>query len=83
MPKNVMQKGRKIEPKWVQNGNQNRTKIGKMLKQGGPKIDAKNGCRKKTAKIANDLAAGSFRGRFWGAGGFGGNGEIGFDSDLI
>ena len=83
MPKNVMQKGRKMEPKWVQNGSQNRTQIGKKQKKRGPKIDAKNGCRKKTAKIANDLAAGSFRGRFWGAGGFGGNGETGFDSDVI
>ena len=90
MPKNVMQKGRKIVPKRVQNGSQNRTKIGKMQKKGGPKIDAKNGCRKKAAKIANDaakiandLAAGSFRGRFWGAGGFGGNGETGFDSDPL
>ena len=39
-----------------------------MQKKGGPKIDAKNGCRKKTAKIANDLALGR-PGVDFGAGG--------------
>ena len=83
MPKNVMQKGRKMEPKWVQNGSQNRTQIGKMQKKGGPKIDAKNGCRKKAAKMLESIAPWSSEARFWGAGGFGGNGETGFDSSLI
>ena len=42
MPKKVMQKGRKMEPNWVQNGSPNRSKIGKRRKKGDPKIDAKN-----------------------------------------
>ena len=41
MPKKVMQKGRKMEPKWVQNGSQNVTEIGKNQKNEGPKNDAK------------------------------------------
>ena len=83
MPKNMMQKGRKMDPKRVQNGSKNRTKIGKGWEKGGPKIDAKNRCRKKAAKMVIQGVLGFVGGRFWGAGGFGGNGETGFDSDPL
>ena len=45
MPKKVMQKGRKMEPKRVQNGSRNRSKIGKRRKNGGPEIDAKKNAK--------------------------------------
>ena len=42
MPKNVMQKSRKTEPKIVQHGSPNQTQIGKRRKKGGPEIDEKS-----------------------------------------
>ena len=64
-------------------GAQNQLKSGKRWKKGGPKIDAKNRCRKKAAKMLESIAPWSSEARFWGAGGFGGNGETGFDSDVL
>ena len=61
MPKKVMQKGRKMELKWVQNGSQKRSKIGKRRKKGDPKIDAKNG----GVQMAELIVVGSLQGRFW------------------
>ena len=66
MPKKVMQKGRKIEPKWDQNGSQNVTEIEKSWKKEGPKNDAKNVCGKVWVRPINP---GSTQGRFWSAGG--------------
>ena len=83
MPENVMQKGRKMEPKRIQNGSRNQTKIGKRRKKGSPEIDAKKRCKFEGRKVAKTLDPWSSEGRFWGAGGVGGNGETGFDSDPL
>ena len=58
-----------MEPKRVQNGSQNRTKIGKRRKKGGPKIDAKN--EAKTEGVHKPTLGRSGVG-FGAAGGLGG-----------
>ena len=90
MPKNVMQKGRKMEPKWVQNGSQNRTKIGKRWKKGGPEIDAKKRCKFEGRKVASSRlkspkhsTLGLRRLGFGAPGGLGGTVKPDFDSDVI
>ncbi len=73
-----MQKDRKMEPKSEQ-------KL-KKCEKGNPKIDAKNDAKfggVKNDKMPESIAPWSPRARFWSQRGVWGNGETGFDSDLV
>ena len=65
-------------------------KIGPKSEKGGKKGVQKSMRKKdanlkveKSPQVAKTLDPWSSEARFWGAGGFGGNGETGFDSDLL
>ena len=78
--------GTKKSTKWEPKSNQNRKKAEKkgsknLCEKKVPKKGGQN--RKRRGQNRKQPRLGSFRGRFWGAGGFGGNGETGFDSDVV